>query len=289
VRKLAVVTTLAAALVGVAGSRGQAPRAQLVAAAGDIACADSCRQEATARLLLKRRYDVILLLGDLQYGGATLDLFRRSYGASWGMSGLKAVTRPAPGNHEYESKGAAGYFAYFGAAAGARGQGWYSFDAGEWHLVALNSNCRSAGGCQAGSPQERWLRADLERSAASCTLAYWHHPRFSSGLHGDDDRTAALWDALREAGAELVLTGHDHDYERLVPLGGIREFVVGTGGAPLYPIRPFRNPASQVARNDAFGILELTLRSSGYDWRFVRTDGRVLDRGQGSCHEPSPG
>jgi hypothetical protein len=255
-----------------------------VAAAGDIACDAVCGQQQTAALLERGRYDAILALGDLQYGGATLDLFRRWYGTSWGRPTLKAVTHPAPGNHEYENEGAAGYFAYFGAAAGRPGAGWYSFDLGAWHLVALNSSCDEVGGCARGSPQERWLRSDLAGSSARCTLAYWHHPRYSSGLHGDDPRTADLWSDLAAAHAELVLNGHDHDYERFAPRSGLRELVVGTGGKSHYPLRPIRETGSQSADDRDFGVLELTLRRAGYEWRFLRTDGRVGDRGRGVCH-----
>jgi len=271
---------------GAAGrSRANPPHA--IAAAGDIACAGSCHQAATAALLQRGHYDAILALGDLQYGGATLPLFRRWYGSTWGRPTLKAITHPAPGNHEYEDAGARGYFAYFGAAAAEPGKGWYSFDLGAWHLVALNSNCGFVGGCGVGSLQERWLRADLAASGARCTLAYWHHPRYSSGLHGDDPRTAALWADLVAAGAELVLSGHDHDYERFAPRQGIRELVVGTGGKSLYPLRPgpLRSPGSQRAQNSSYGILELTLGDDDYAWRFVRTDGSVFDRGRGLCHD----
>jgi acid phosphatase type 7 len=289
-----VRTALCAAAIGVSlvvgtdatgGSRANPP--YTIAAAGDIACAGSCHEAATAALLRRGDYDAILALGDLQYGGATLPLFRRWYASSWGRPALKAITHPVPGNHEYEDPGARGYFAYFGAAAGERGKGWYSFDLGAWHLVALNSNCGLVGGCEAGSPQERWLRADLAASSARCTLAYWHHRRFSSGLHGDDPRTAALWADLASAGAELVLSGHDHDYERLAPRQGIRELVVGTGGKSLYPLRPgpFRTAGSRRAQSSSYGILELTLREDAYVWRFIRTDGSVFDRGRGTCHD----
>ncbi|OLE60405.1 MAG: alkaline phosphatase, partial [Cyanobacteria bacterium 13_1_40CM_2_61_4] len=246
----------------------------------------SCHQAATARLLLRRRYDAILALGDVQYGGATLSLFRRWYGSSWGQPRLKTITHPAPGNHEYEDASARGYFAYFGAAAGEPGKGWYSFDLGAWHLVSLNSNCDHVGGCGLDSPQERWLRADLAKSPARCTIAYWHHPRFSSGLHGDDYRTAVLWDDLATVGAELVLVGHDHDYERFAPRQGIREIVAGTGGKSLYPLRPgpLRRRGSQIAQSTSYGILELTLGDNGYAWRFIATDGRILDRGHARCH-----
>ena len=280
-------TALAVSLVAGSGFAAS-ERPKVVAAAGDIACAGSCHQSATAALLSRRRYDAILGLGDLQYGGATLPLFRRWYGSSWGRPALKAITHPAPGNHEYEDAGARGYFEYFGPAAGELGKGWYSFDLGGWHLVALNSSCSFVGGCRVGSPQERWLRADRASSRARCTRAYWHHPRFSSGLHGSDSRTAALWDDLAAAGAELVLAGHDHDYERFAPRQGIRQLVVGTGGTSLYPLRPgpLRAAGSERTQSRSYGILELTLSHDAYAWRFIRTDGTVFDRGRGRCHAP---
>jgi acid phosphatase type 7 len=271
------------ALIPARLTRGQAAPVVRVAAAGDIACDSDCGQDETAALLERGRYDGILALGDLQYGGATLDLFRRWYGTSWGRPALKAVTHPAPGNHEYEDDGASGYFAYFGGAAGRAGRGWYGLDLGAWHVVALNSSCDEVGGCDRGSPQERWLRSELARSRRACTLAFWHHPRFSSGLHGDDRRTTDLWADLAAAHAEIVLSGHDHDYERFAPRDGIREFVVGTGGKSHYPLLPLRRPGSQAGDDDHFGILELTLRARSYEWRFLRTDGRVGDRGEGRC------
>jgi len=285
VRAIALIglAILAVAAVSPRGQTGGDAPAPLVAAAGDIACDRVCGQEDTAALLERGRYDAILALGDLQYGGATLSLFRRWYGTSWGRPELKAVTHPAPGNHEYEAAGAAGYFAYFGVAAGRPGSGWYSFDVGSWHLIALNSNCSKVGGCGRGSPQERWLEADLARTSARCTLAYWHHPRFSSGLHGDDRSTDAFWSDLAAAHADVVLAGHDHDYERFAPRQGIRAFVVGTGGKSHYPLHPTRRPGSQAGDDRHFGVLELTLRPAGYAWRFLRTDGSVGDRGRTVC------
>ena len=266
-----------------------------IAAAGDIACApgkpsgdDGCRQGATSDLLVG--IAGVLALGDLQYEDGTYETFLASYDRSWGQA--KAMTAPTPGNHEYETEGAAGYFRYFGVAAGNRTKGYYSFDLGTWHLVALNSNCSAVGGCDEGSPQEGWLRADLAARRAVCTLAYWHHPRFSSGKHGSDPTYTAFWQALYEADADLVLVGHDHDYERFAPQDprgrldlarGIREFVVGTGGKSLRSFRA-RAPNSEVRDASSFGVLELTLGSDAYAWRFRSTDGSVTDSGSAGCH-----
>lgn len=274
-----------------------------VVAAGDIACspgspyfnggqgtADLCRQRYTAELIGQLGADAVLTLGDNQYEDATFDRFMGSYDLSWGL--YKSLTYPAPGNHEYRVLGAADYFRYFGARAGDPSRGYYSFDLGGWHLIALNSNCAAVGGCGAGSPQERWLRADLAANPSRCTLAYWHHPLFSSGKHGDNPDTTAFWEALYEAGAELVLAGHDHNYERFAPQTaagvadperGIRQFVVGTGGKNHYAV-PTSQPRSEVANGDTHGVLELKLGSAGYDWRFVpEAGGTFSDLGSGSC------
>jgi calcineurin-like phosphoesterase family protein len=277
---------------------------QVIAAAGDIACdpgspsfqhlegaADACHMRATANLLTKVDPVVVLTLGDNQYENGTLAKYRRSYDPTWGR--LKDRTRPAPGNHEYRTPGAAGYFDYFGAAAGSRSAGWYSFDVGAWHLIALNSECANVGGCGKGSRQERWLRADLAAHPSACTLAYWHKPRFSSGLHGDDPTYTAFWRALYAARADVVLVGHDHDYERfapqrpdgaLDPARGIREFVVGTGGKTHYGFRTIRRN-SQVRNTGTFGVLRLALRPGSYDWRFLPEPGKhFTDAGHASCH-----
>jgi acid phosphatase type 7 len=276
----------------------------VVAAAGDIACdpasrgfhrgrgtAAACHMGATARLVRTLDPQVVLTLGDNQYENGTLDKFRRSYAASWGR--LKGRTRPAPGNHDYRTAGAAGYFDYFGARAGRRSRGYYSFNLGGWHLIALNSECTQVGGCGKGSPQERWLRTDLAAHPARCVLAYWHKPRFSSGMHGNNPTYTAFWQALYRAGAELVLVGHDHDYERFAPqtpsgradrARGIRQFVVGTGGKTHYGFRRIR-ANSQVRNSNTFGVLRLTLYASGYDWRFVPEPGKTFtDTGHGTCH-----
>ena len=271
----------------------------VVMAAGDIACdpavpefntglgtPTACAQRATSDLLLGGNPAAVLALGDEQYdcGGAAAWL--QSYAPSWGR--LKAITRPVPGNHEYltsgatdcsaANAGAAGYFGYFGAIAGNPGKGYYSFDLGDWHLVALNSNCSSVGGCAAGSPEEQWLRQDLAASTARCTLAYWHHPLFSSGLHRPGAASVRpLFQALYDHGVEVVLAGHDHNYERFAPQSptgaldlahGVRQFIVGTGGRSLYAQGvPLAN--SEARSSDSFGVLALTLRPASYDWRFV--------------------
>ncbi|HEU5321805.1 MAG TPA: metallophosphoesterase, partial [Methylomirabilota bacterium] len=206
----------------------------------------------------------------------------------------KGRTRPAVGNHEYGTPGAAGYFDYFGAAAGGPGKGWYGYDLGAWHVIALNSNCAQAGGCHAGSEQERWLRADLAAHPAECTLAYMHHPRFSSGnQHGGSPGVEPLWRALHDHGAEMVLAGHDHDYERfapqtpggaLDPKRGVRQFVVGTGGRSLRKFGPPK-PNSEARDNTALGVLHLRLRDGSYDWRFVAEPGKSFtDSGSDRCH-----
>jgi acid phosphatase type 7 len=280
-------------------------RAARIAAAGDIACDPydvgfnggagtriACRMAATSDLLVGAGLDAVLPLGDVQYGGARLTQFQRGYHLSWGR--VKGISRPVVGNHEYETKGAAGYFDYFGGAAGPRGKGYYSYDVGAWHLIALNSNCAAVGGCKAGSRQERWLKGDLAANRNRCVLAYWHHPRFSSGLNGNGGRaaTTAFWRALYAARADVVLNGHDHDYERFAPqtpegradsARGIRQFVVGTGGKRLLGWRVLaRN--SEVRQNTTFGVLELTLEADRYTWTFLPEAGATFaDVGSETC------
>ena len=282
-----------------------------IAAAGDIACdagkpepvgpgvvpGYACGQEQTSDLLIKLHPDAVLPLGDTQYSDGTLAKFKAAYGPSWGR--VLAISHPTTGNHEYltsvESTAGAGYFAYFGAQAGAVDQGWYSFDIGGWHLISLNAQCAAVGGCGAGSPQERWLAADLAANKTKCTLAYWHQPRFSSGQHGDDAHYSAFWNDLYHAGTDIVLNGHDHDYERFAPQNpaaqadpshGIREFVVGTGGEDQRPFSKTIRPNSEVRSNHTFGVLELTLKSGSYKWRFRPVAGSAFaDSGSGSCHD----
>ena len=274
-----------------------------IAAAGDIACDPSsasfnggqgsgleCRQQATSDLLVGSGYDAVLVLGDIQYEDGAYSKFLASYDRSWGR--VKAITKPAPGNHEYQSGSAADYYRYFGAAAGDPATGYYSYDIGAWHIVALNSNCSFVGGCGVGSPQEQWLRADLAAHPANCTLAYWHHPRFSSGSHGSNTTYTAFWQALYEANADLVLVGHDHDYERFAPqnpsggldLGrGIRQFVAGSGGKEVRTF-PTTAPNSEARDVTSLGVLELTLGAGAYEWRFRPAVGSFTDTGSTSCH-----
>lgn len=308
-RRPRTVPVLAAALLPLLGLAGPARAADpVLAAAGDIACAPespdfngglgtatACRMRATSDLLLALSPDVVLPLGDTQYEDGAASRFALSYGPSWGR--LLAKTRPVVGNHEYGTAGAAGYFSYFGAAAGDPATGSYAFDLGAWRVIVLNSNCAVGGGCAAGSPQETWLRAELAAHPGVCTLAAMHHPRFSSGAHGSDPSLSPFWEALYAAGTDVVLAGHDHDYERFGrqrpdgtadALHGLRSFVVGTGGKDT---RPFSTVAanSRVRVTGAFGVLALTLRPSSYDWAFLATDGSVLDSGSGPCHRaPRP-
>lgn len=275
---------------GIAGPpRAQAGDAVLVGA-GDIADCSSSGDAATASLISSIA-GTVFTLGDNAYKSGTARQFKNCYGPTWGR--FKARTRPAIGNHEYETKGADGYFDYFGKAAGRRGKGWYSYNAGAWHVVVLNSNCDDIR-CDKGSEQERWLRADLAAHKNRCTLAYWHHARFvSDSVHGNHPDLQRFWEALYDYGAELVLSGHAHVYERFAPQTpwgkadprhGIRQFVVGTGGSTLYRFRSPR-PNSEVRNANTFGVLKLTLHDGGYDWKFIPRAGKNFrDSGRGSCH-----
>jgi hypothetical protein len=259
--------------------------------AGDISdCADPSGAEATAKLL-DRISGTVMAVGDLAYPDGSKENFV-CYDKTWGRA--KSRTRPAVGNHEFHSASATPYFDYFGAAAGDPKTGYYSYELGTWHIIVLNSECTDVGGCSAGSPEEKWLRADLAAHPVVCTLAYWHKPLFSSGdKHGNDPEIKPLWQALYEANADVVVNGHDHDYERFAPqtpdgaadtARGIREFVVGTGGKNH---RPFGPPKanSEVRNATAFGVLKLTLKSKGYDWEFIpEPEKSFTDAGSGACH-----
>lgn len=254
-------------------------------AAGDIAQCGKPYAAATAALL-RDLPGTVATLGDNAYDAGSRQEFATCYGPTWGAE--KARTKPAAGNHEYNTRGARGYFGYFGSAAGNQRAGYYSYDLGAWHIVVLNSNCKEAGGCGADSPQGRWLRQDLAAHPTRCTLAYWHHALFSSGVtHGSDAAMRPAWQALYDAGADVVLSGHEHNYERFAPQNpdgeldrkrGMRQFVVGTGGAGLYPFgQPM--PTSERRNADTFGVLALTLRPSGYAWEFVPVDSGIDSRG----------
>lgn len=269
----------------------------VIAAAGDIACdtnvpsEGSCHQQATSDLVLTRGYSQVLTLGDNQYEDGTLNEFRTYFHPTWGQ--VKRQINPSVGNHEYQTPGALGYFRYFRGRAGDRNRGYYSFDISAWHLVALNSNCGEVS-CAGGSAQVRWLRADLATNDARCTLAFWHHPRWSSGVtHGDDEDVAPFVRALYDDGAELVLVGHEHNYERFAPQDphgqrddarGVRQIVVGTGGSDHHGFGP-ADPNSERRNSDTFGILELTLHPTSYQWRFVPEAGQAFtDSGRTNCH-----
>ena len=268
-----------------------ASSAPVLVAAGDIAACNTFGDEATAKLL-DALPGTVAPLGDLVYEYATEYDFAYCYDPTWGRH--KARTRPGVGGHEYLTRDAAPYYKYFGAAAGDPSKGYYSYDLGAWHIVSLNDSCAEIGGCGAGSPQERWLRSDLAANGRRCTLAYLHSPRFSSGtLHGSQTVVAALWQALYDHGAEVMLSGHDHIYERFAPQSpsgrldrtrGIRQFVVGTGGRSHYGIgRPLAH--SEVRNNDTFGVLQVTLNAAGYNWRFVPEAGKTFtDSGSDVCH-----
>jgi acid phosphatase type 7 len=262
---------------------GVAAAAPTVAAAGDIACPRPCSsQRQTARILGRLNPDAVLPLGDNQYLHGSLSSYRRSYGRTWGR--FRAITRPVPGNHDYETRHARGYYRYFHRRAHRRTGGYYSYDLGRWHLVALNSEVRP-------SRETKWLRRDLRRDHSACDLVYWHEPRWSSGVeHGGSAAVAGWWHVLYHAGVDVVLNGHEHNYERfarLTPSGrkrrnGIREFVVGTGGYYLYGLgRPAHGSERRLVTH---GVLALELDASRYRWRFLKAGGGVGDRGRTGCH-----
>jgi len=260
--------------------------------AGDIASCSSSGDEATANLL-DGISGTVFTLGDNAYDSGTATEYTNCYGPSWGRH--KARTKPSPGNHEYNTTNATGYYGYFGSAAGDPTKGYYSYELGNWHIVVLNSNLSCAViSCAAGSTQEQWLRADLAANTKPCTLAYWHHPRFNSGAdHGNDLDVAPFWDALYEFNADVILNGHEHVYERFAPqtpsavadpVRGIRQFTVGTGGRSKYTFGTIQ-PNSEVRDATSYGVLKLTLHSNTYDWQFVPVAGSSFtDSGTGSCH-----
>ena len=258
--------------------------------AGDIADCSRTQDEATAKLL-DAIPGTVFTAGDNVYENGTATEFANCYGPTWGRH--KSRTKPVVGNHEYQTSGATGYFGYFGSAAGDPSKGYYSFDIGSWHAVVLNSNCGQVS-CGTSSAQTNWLRADLAAHPTSCTLAIWHHPRFSSSQSSPDGSTLPLWQALYDAGAELILVGHRHNYERFAlqtPAGaadstfGIREIVVGTGGAGLAGFSGGTMSNSQVKNSSTFGVLKLTLHSGSYDYTFIPIAGQSFtDSGSTSCH-----
>ena len=257
-----------------------APADPVLVGAGDISTCSNSGDTKTAALVADIP-GTVFTAGDNAYEDGTLAQFLTCYDPTWGA--FRDRTRPTPGNHDYHTPGAEGYFTYFGSGAGEPGMGWYAYDLGEWRIYALNSNCSEVGGCGAGSAQRAWLKDDLAANPRRCVLAYWHHPRFSSGFHGNSPSVKGFWTALYEAGADVIINGHDHDYERFAkqkPSGarasdGIREFVVGTGGDDR---RPFASTKanSQVRNASTWGVLKLTLHATSYDFEFVPQAGKTF-------------
>jgi hypothetical protein len=274
-------------------SAGDPTSDPVLVGAGDIAsCDDLAGARGTAKLV-ENIPGTVFAAGDLAYPDGSDENFANCYGPTWGR--FKDRTRPAPGNHEYRSGSATGYERYFGAAAGEPNKGYYSYDLGAWHILALNSECAEVGGCDEASPQGQWLRQNLAEHRNGCLLAYFHKPLFSSGgAHGNDPLMKPLWDALYHAGADIVINGHDHDYERFAPQDpegradpdhGIREFVVGSGGKNSHRWFAAPKPNSEARNADTFGVLKLTLHPKSYDWEFVSEAGKSFaDSGAEHCH-----
>ncbi len=268
--------------------------AAVVAAAGDIADCSSEGDEATAELL-EGIDGTVLTLGDNVYQHGTAQNFAECYDPTWGR--FKERTRPIPGNHDYVTQGASGYFEYFGDAAGDPQKGYYSYDLGAWHIVALNSNCNQIGGCGRGSAQLEWLRRDLANNPAWCTLAYVHDPLFSASPEMTR-KVARIWKALYAAGADVVLSGDDHNYQRFAPQDpdgeadyerGIRQFVVGTGGKSNNAIESPIENLEVYDNDDTYGVLKLSLKEGGYEWRFVPLEGKTFtDSGSARCNPLAP-
>lgn len=289
-----LVTAIATVMAAQSASgEGSAPAAEVaepvtIAVAGDI-CGDACNQ--TAKLIEGIGPAAVLTLGDNAYSSGTLSEYKSKYDPTWGK--FLDITHPSPGNHEYRDD-AKGYFDYFGARAGERGKGYYSFDVGEWHFVALNSEI-SAG---SGSAQEKWLRQDLQASTKPCTAAYFHRPQFSTGDHGDDSKVGALFKALYDNKADLVLSGHDHHYERFAPskpdgtkdeATGIRQLVIGTGGKDLRTGTNDSRATTEAVDRKTFGVAKITLSATGYEHEFVPVEGRTFtDKVSGTCHRAAP-
>ena len=265
---------------------GPGPVVGALVGAGDISTCENNNDEATARLL-DRVDGTIFTVGDNVYESGTARQFRDCYDPTWGRH--LARTRPSPGNHDYKTAGASGYYAYFGSNAGAAGVGYYSYDVGGWHVLSLNSTVPSS----AGTPQYEWLRADLDANKTACAVAYWHHPVFSSGEHGNDSTMRSVLRLLYERGVEVVVNGHDHDYERFGlqnpdgrpdPDRGFRQFIVGTGGKGIDPFVRIQSNSEVRGETGAFGVLKLTLRQAGYDWEFIPVAGATFrDAGSGVC------
>ena len=259
-------------------------------AAGDIGRCGSFHVGPVGTYVSIRSDAAFLALGDIAYPSGTSEDFANCYD-TW-FAEAKDRTHPTPGNTEYETEGAEAYFSYFGARAGAPDEGYYAFDLGSWRVISLNSECWEVGGCDNDDPQYRWLEAELAANDRSCILAFWHRPLYTSeSPTGDSRYLQDLWQLLDQAGTDVLLAGHAHQYERFAPMNasnqvdpdGIRSFVVGTGGSDVRPAT-FVHNGSEVLNTKAYGVLELELASTGYSWEFIRTSGeRFSDSGSGTC------
>jgi acid phosphatase type 7 len=280
--------------------------ASVLIGAGDIASCSSRGDELTAALVdsvlkadsVAKVETVVFTVGDNAYPSGSAENFSQCFGASWGDSTKRIMKsiRPSPGNHEHVGSGTATpYYAYFGKAAGSPKQGYYSYDLGAWHVIALNSEIvvNDLFPESERKAQLDWLVADLKSSGKKCTVAYWHHPRFSSGWHGTDATIGPIWEALFAGGADLVVNGHDHNYERFLPMtpagvvdstGGIVEIIVGTGGGELRGLSSNLAPHSAFTVQGNFGVLKLTLGAQEWRSAFLATGGRVFDSQGGTCH-----
>ena len=289
VAAIVIVASLATLVaLGTSPERRVRERSAVMVGAGDIAQCLSYADNATAELL-DDIPGTVFTVGDNVYSSGTAWRFAFCYGPTWGRH--KTRTRPALGNHEYETPGASGYF---GSAAGSPSRGYYSYDKSDWHVVALNSNCEEVGGCGASSPMVSWLERDLAAHRSKCTIAYFHHPLFSSGsVHGNQPQVRPIWEALYAANADVVVSAHAHSYERFAPQRpdgtldkerGIREFVVGTGGRAQHGFGAIE-PNSLSRKAGTPGVLKLTLNPGSYGWRFAPVAGETFtDSGHGRCH-----
>ena len=281
------------------------PGAPVMIAAGDIAVCGVSGDEETAHIVdslltantVAQVQSAVVTIGDNAYPSGSSGVendFPRCFSPSWGSPRIMSVIHPSPGNHDYDSGSGAPYFEYFGQRAGPPGKGYYSFVAGEWHVISLNSEVYfSRGSPEQAREQEDWLRKDLSVHRNECTLAYFHRPRFSSGSHRGTQEMQALWSILYDADVDLILNGHEHDYERFLPqtpagavdsARGIPQIVAGTGGGALRGIRARLAPNSAIQIHGYYGVLKLALGDGEYRHAFLDTKGRVWDAGSGRCH-----
>jgi hypothetical protein len=308
----AYAVTASAAAVGQSTTFALTNSDPTIVAGGDIACTagkavttTSCQQQATSDLALSLHPDAVLPLGDDQYELGSLSDFQNVYGPTWGR--MNAIAHPVPGNHEYgyigtdiQPTGGTGYFTYFGDISHPQQPGcstlctsWYSWNIGSWHMIALDSQCGVVHGCNPGNVQYQWLQSDLAaNSGARCTLAYWHIPLFSSSQDHQPDMQS-IYNLLVTKGADVVLNGHAHFYERFNPQDGAghpdpnspAEFIVGSGGRNFFSIRDTPSANSAIGIANTFGVLQMTLSDGSYSWRFVPSNtGGLTDGGTGNCH-----